>query len=82
MGATQHHHLGVDWHLRDVLAWFGALVAPTSVYLASSDFQEGVPSQQAQRSVASLARALLDLAKLAPPAGEHLGPPPLAARRG
>lgn len=23
MGATQHHYLGVDWHLRDVLAWFG-----------------------------------------------------------
>ena len=30
MGATQHHFLGVDWHLRDVLAWFGALLVPTS----------------------------------------------------
>src|SRR5205823_1525803 len=25
MGATDHHYLGVDWHLRDVLAWFGAI---------------------------------------------------------
>ena len=40
MGATQHHFLGVDWHLRDVLAWFGALVVPTSVYLVSADFVE------------------------------------------
>ena len=23
MGASAHHYLGVDWHLRDVLAWFG-----------------------------------------------------------
>src|SRR6266852_9098043 len=22
MGATNHHFLGADWHLRDVLAWF------------------------------------------------------------
>jgi FMN reductase len=34
MGATPHHYLGVDWHLRDVLAWFGALTLPTSVYLS------------------------------------------------
>src|SRR5262249_36770878 len=37
MGATHHHYLGVDWHLRDILAWFGAMVLPTSVYLASGD---------------------------------------------
>ncbi len=39
IGATNHHYLGVDWHLRDVLAWFGALVAPTSVYLSSEDLR-------------------------------------------
>lgn len=82
MGATQHHHLGVDWHLRDVLAWFGALVAPTSVYLASSDFADGVPSEAAQRDLASLVRALVALAQIAPAAGEFLGPRPLAAKRG
>jgi FMN reductase len=40
MGATDHHHLGADWHLRDVLAWFGAVVAPTSTYLTSRDFED------------------------------------------
>lgn len=82
MGATQHHHLGVDWHLRDVLAWFGALVAPTSVYLASADFQDGVPSEGARGDLVALVRALLALGRIAPAAGEHLGPRPLAARRG
>ena len=81
MGATQHHHLGVDWHLRDVLAWFGALVAPTSVYLASADFENGVPVESAQRDLASLTHALVALAKVAPPAGTFLGPRPLAAKR-
>jgi len=41
MGATLHHYLGVDWQLRAVLAWFGALVVPTSVYLESGHFQDG-----------------------------------------
>lgn len=82
MGATQHHHLGVDWHLRNVLAWFGALVAPTSVYLASSDFQDGAPSKEALRDLASLTRALLMLSKIAPTPGDSLGPRPLAAKRG
>ncbi len=82
MGATPHHYLGVDWHLRDVLAWFGALVAPTSVYLASSDFVEGVLSENAKRELASLVHTLLKLHEIAPPAGEYLGPKPLAARRG
>src|SRR5688572_12440125 len=41
MGATLHHYLGVDWQLRAVLAWFGALVAPTSVYLESGHFEDG-----------------------------------------
>src|SRR3954471_9782763 len=43
MGATDHHSLGADWHLRDVLAWFGAVVAPTGVYLTSRDFEAGGP---------------------------------------
>jgi FMN reductase len=82
MGATPHHYLGVDWHLRDVLAWFGALVAPTSVYLVSADFVEGALSENAQRELASLVQALLRLKTIAPAAGEYLGPRPLAARRG
>jgi FMN reductase len=82
MGATQHHYLGVDWHLRDVLAWFGALVVPTSVYLASADFVDGKLVDSAIQDLRDLTDALLKLTKVAPPRGTFLGPKPLAARRG
>jgi FMN reductase len=81
MGATQHHFLGVDWHLRDVLAWFGALVVPTSVYLASSDFVDGQLGESAKQDLKDLADAIIKLKEVAPGAGRFLGPKPLAGRR-
>src|SRR5262249_34168793 len=51
MGATEHHFLGVDWHLRDILAWFGAMLVPTSVYLSSGDFVAGELSQSARQDL-------------------------------
>ncbi|HUY38115.1 MAG TPA: NADPH-dependent FMN reductase [Candidatus Binataceae bacterium] len=81
MGATQHHFLGVDWHLRDVLAWFGALVAPASVYLVSADFVDGELSDSAKRDLKDLADAVIKLREIAPAAGKFLGPRPLAGRR-
>src|ERR1700678_4272696 len=80
MGATQHHFLGVDWHLRDVLAWFGALVVPTSAYLASSDFVDGQLGDSAKQDLKDLADAVIRLKDVAPPAGSFLGPKPLARR--
>lgn len=82
MGATQHHFLGVDWHLRDVLAWFGAIVVPTSVYLVSADFIEGELSESAKRDLKDLADAVIKLREIAPAGGKFLGPRPLAGRRG
>lgn len=41
MGGSNHHYLGVDWQLRCTLSWFGAVVAPTSVYLTPQDFSSG-----------------------------------------
>lgn len=82
MGATAHHFLGVDWHLRDILAWFGALLVPTSVYLASSDFIEGQLSEGARQDLQALLDSVVKLASVAPNRGEFLGPKPLAARRG
>jgi NAD(P)H-dependent FMN reductase len=79
VGATHHHFLGVDWHMRDVLAWFGALIAPVSVYLCAADFVEGKPSEQAREQLRELVSSVLKLRVLA---GDKLGPPPLAARRG
>src|SRR3954452_16265640 len=40
MGGSAHHYLGVDRHIRDVAAWFGAIVNPTSVYLTGSSFTD------------------------------------------
>jgi NAD(P)H-dependent FMN reductase len=80
MGASPHHYLGVDSHLRAVLAWFGALVAPTSVYLESTHFKEGrLADASALRALEELVTTTLTLA--ATPR-DRLGPPPLAAGRG
>jgi FMN reductase len=80
MGATLHHYLGVDWHLRAVLAWFGALVAPTSVYLESSHFRDGkLADAQAQAALGDLVHALVAMAAYP---RDRLGPPPLASARG
>jgi FMN reductase len=81
MGATQHHFLGVDWHLRDVLAWFGALIVPTSVYLVSADFVDGQLSESAKQDLKDLTEAVIKLKELTPSPGSFLGPKPLAARR-
>ena len=80
MGATAHHYLGVDWHLRAVLAWFGALVAPTSVYLESRHFRDGRLEDEASRgALADLVGALVAMAAVP---RDHAGPPPLAAGHG
>lgn len=79
MGASQHHYLGVDAGLRQVLAWFGALLSPTSVYLSSADFREGELQDEAKAELRALAETVLRLRAIA---GPSLGPLPLAARRG
>jgi FMN reductase len=79
MGGSPHHYLAVDTQVRGVLAWFGALVAPTAVYLTGSDFKDGqLASEHARGELAALARTLVTLAQRLDPA--ELGPPPLAAR--
>jgi FMN reductase len=80
MGATLHHYLGVDWHLRGVLAWFGALVAPTSVYLESAHFRDGkLTDADARAALADLVTTLLVMTAYP---RDRLGPPPLASGRG
>ena len=79
MGASAHHYLAVDTQLRAVLTWFGALVAPTSVYLTGRDFESGeLTAATAVEDVRALARTLVVLAERV--AGTTLGPAPLAAR--
>lgn len=77
MGGSPHHYLAVDTQLRAVLAWFGALVAPTGVYLTGGDFKDGqLASDGARSDLAALTGTLARLATLDP---SRLGPKPLAA---
>jgi FMN reductase len=79
IGGSPHHYLAVDGQLRQVLAWFGALVAPTSVYLTGGDFRDGrLTSDTARNDLAALVGTLMTLVRRLDPAA--LGPPPLAAR--
>src|SRR5262245_27708536 len=79
MGATLHHYLGVDWHLRAELAWFGALVMPTSVYLESAHFKDGKLADDGARG--ALTDLVAGLLAMAVTSRDRLGPPPLASGR-
>jgi len=79
MGGSAHHYLAVDAQLRQVLGWFGALVAPTGVYLTGADFRDGMlTSESARKDLVALADTPLMLLRRLDPA--LLGPPPLAAK--
>jgi FMN reductase len=79
MGGSDHHYLGAERHLRDILAWFGALVVPTAVYLNSRDFSDGAPGERAAGELDAALASALALAA-ARRGAEPLGPPPLSAR--
>jgi FMN reductase len=79
MGASQHHYLGAERHLRDVLAFFGALVCPVAVYLSSADFTDGAPGESAAAQLDALLAELVALSQAAAPGPAALRP--LAARR-
>jgi FMN reductase len=80
MGASDHHFLGAERHLRDVLSFFGAVVAPNAAYLTSRDFADGVPADAAFGRLGTLVDTLLLLAERLD--GASLGPPPIGAGRG
>ncbi|MDA0351971.1 MAG: NAD(P)H-dependent oxidoreductase [Chloroflexi bacterium] len=78
MGGSYHHYLGVASHLRDVLQWFGALPAPTDLYLTGAAFAEGVPTTEAASELDALLTSVATLTTAL--GGMTLGPLPLAAR--
>jgi FMN reductase len=79
MGGSAHHYLAVDTQLRQVLSWFGALVAPTGVYLTGADFSDGrLTSASARKELAALTDTLLILLRRLEP--QLIGPAPLAAK--
>ena len=77
MGATLHHYLGAESHLRDILAWFGAFTLPTAVYLSSADFRDGLLGEAGAGALDALFGAAAALAAFAPKL--QAGPAPLAA---
>jgi FMN reductase len=79
MGGSDHHFLGADRHLRDVLGFFGALVTPVSVYLTAGDFDDGEPGERAASALDELIAGAVSLATVTH-AHMPLGPSPLAAR--
>jgi FMN reductase len=80
MGASDHHFLGVERHLRDILAFFGTLTAPNAAYLTSRDFADGQPTEDALVRLDALIDTVVLLAERV--GGTPLGPPPLGAGRG
>jgi FMN reductase len=54
MGASPHHYLGAERHLRDVLSFFGADVLPIAGYLTSADFADGEPTAGAAAELDAL----------------------------
>src|SRR4029077_12954212 len=69
MGGSPHHYLAVDSQLRAVLAWFGALVAPTGVYVTGGDFRDGqLASDSARSDLIALTGTLMTLMNRLDPA--------------
>lgn len=79
MGGSDHHYLAADSHLRDILAFFGALVLPNAAYATSADFVDGVPSERAAAEVDAVLGGVSTLATVLAGVG-RLGPPPVLAR--
>ena len=80
MGASDHHFLGAERHLRDVLAFFGAVVMPVAVYLDNGDFEDGRPGERAEAALDELFAATSQAAAALAGTAAGFEPGPLAAR--
>lgn len=80
LAASQHHYLGVDSAVRSIVAWYGAVAAPTSVYLTGGDFDEQKQlTLRARGELEGLAATMVSLATLLE--GTTFAPTPIAAPR-
>ncbi|HVW48062.1 MAG TPA: NADPH-dependent FMN reductase [Solirubrobacterales bacterium] len=80
MGASDHHFLGPERHLRDVLAFFGAVVMPVAVYLNGADFVDGLPGERAEALLDQLLAATAATAAALDGVEALAEPTPLAAK--
>lgn len=82
MGNTREHSLGVERQLRDVLAWFGVVAAPTSVFLSAADFEAGVLQPGPSADLDALVVTVVQLAASTRGMGRAFPLRPAAAREG
>src|SRR6201999_4424322 len=80
MGASDHHYLGAERHLRDVLAFFGAVAMPVAVYLNGKDFEDGVTGERAEAELDQLFAATAGTAAALAGTAAGWEPGPLAAK--
>jgi FMN reductase len=80
MGASDHHYLGAERHLRDVLAFFGAVVMPVAVYLNGGDFADGIPGERAETALDQLFAATAEASAALAATAVGFEPGPLAAK--
>ena len=80
MGASDHHYLGAERHLRDVLAFFGAVVMPVAVYLNGGDFTDGVPGERAETALDQLFATTAEVSAALAGTAAGFEPGPLAAK--
>lgn len=80
MGASDHHYLGAERHLRDVLAFFGVIPMPVAVYLNGGDFADGVPGAGAEAALDQLFAGTAAMAAALEDTRAGFEPGPLAAR--
>jgi FMN reductase len=80
MGASDHHFLGAERHLRDVLTFFGAVVMPVAVYLNGTDFTDGVPGERAETVLDQLFTGVAATSAALDPVDAVAEPLPLGAK--
>ena len=80
MGASDHHYLGAERHLRDVLAFFGVIPMPVAVYLNGGDFADGVPGAGAEAALDQLFAGTAAMAAALEDTRAGFEPAPLATR--
>jgi FMN reductase len=80
MGASDHHYLGAERHLRDVLAFFGAVVMPVAVYLNGGDFEDGRPTEKAEAVLDQLFASTPEVAAALAGTAAGFEPAPLSSK--
>jgi len=78
VGAAPQHCFSAERHLRDTLSWFGALIAPNSLFFVDTVFAEQHVDSQTSSDLSEFTQQMIELSRRT--AGLELGPEPLTLR--